>query len=304
MSPLDKVDAVGTVDAPDRVSFAGQASPVDEARPVDPVNLFENQVVVVTGGGRGIGAAYARMFAGQGARVVVNDLDGDAAAESAATVGGVAVAGDASTEAGVGELIGAAAGLAGPVDVYCANAGVARSGLVDVPEKAWEVSWQVNVMAHVRASRVLIPQWVSRGHGMFISTVSAAGLLTIPGAAPYAVSKHAAFAYAEWLMMTYRDAGVRVHAVCPQGVRTQMLENSGPAGKALMEESAIEADDVAAALLAAIVAEQFLVLPHPEVGAMYAGRAADPDRWLKGMRRQSTSLPSDWTPAGQPARRT
>ncbi len=258
---------------------------------------FDGQVVVVTGGGRGIGAAYARMFAARGAMVVVNDLDGDAARDSATAVGGVAVPGDASTEAGVEALIRSARELAGPIDVYCANAGVARAGMVEVAEKAWEVSWRVNVLAHVRASRALMPQWVSQGHGMFISTVSAAGLLSIPGAAPYAVTKHAAYAYAEWLSMTYADAGVRVHAVCPQGVRTQMLENSGPAGKALMEESAIEADDVAVALLAAIEARQFLVLPHPEVGAMYAGRAADPDRWLAGMRRQSKALPSQWTPA-------
>jgi len=256
------------------------------------VSLFDNQVVVVTGGGRGIGAAYARMFATHGAKVVVNDVDGDAARESAQMIGGVAIACDASTEAGVDLLIGTAREVAGPIDVFCANAGVARPGLVDVAEKAWEVSWQVNVMAHVRASRALIPQWVSQGRGMFVSTVSAAGLLSIPGAAPYAVTKHAAFAYAEWLFMTYADAGVRVHAVCPQGVRTQMLEDSGPAGKALMQESAIDADDVAAALLAAIESEQFLVLPHPEVGAMYAGRAADPDRWLRGMRRQARSLPS------------
>jgi len=255
------------------------------------VSRFEGQVVVVTGGGRGIGAAYARMFAGQGAKVVVNDLDVEAARASAASIGALAVPGDCSTEAGVEQLIGQARELAGPIEVFCANAGVARAGLVDVAEKAWDVSWQVNVMAHVRASKVLMPQWVSQGRGIFISTVSAAGLLSIPGAAPYAVTKHAAYAYAEWLSMTYGDSGVRVHAVCPQGVRTQMLENSGEAGKALMEESAIEADDVATALLAAIEAGQFLVLPHPEVGPMYAGRAADPDRWLSGMRRLSSSVP-------------
>jgi len=257
------------------------------------VSRFDGQVVVVTGGGRGIGAAYARMFAAHGAKVVVNDVDRASARETAAAVGGIAVSGDASTEAGVELLIASARELAGPIDVYCANAGVARPGLVDADEEAWETSWQVNVMAHVRASKDLIPQWVSQGHGMFVSTVSAAGLLTIAGAAPYAVTKHAAYAYAEWLSMTYADKGVRVHAVCPQGVRTQMLQDSGSTGLALMEPSAIEPDDVAAALLAAIGAGQFLVLPHPEVGLMYAGRAADPDRWLAGMRRLNSPLPSD-----------
>lgn len=130
---------------------------------------------------------------------------------SAARTGGVAVACDASTKAGVELLIGTARELAGPIDAYCANAGVARAGLVDVAENAWEVSCQVNVMAHVRASRAFIPQWVSQGHGMFVSTVSAAGLLTIPGAAPYAVTKHGAYAYAyayaEWLFMTYARCG-------------------------------------------------------------------------------------------------
>lgn len=256
------------------------------------MSLFDNQVVVVTGSGAGIGAAYARMFAAQGARVVVNDLDGDAARETAKRIGGVAVPCDASTQEGVNLLVGRARELAGPIEIFCANAGVARAGMVEVAEKAWEISWRVNVMAHVRAARALVPQWVSRGHGRFVSTVSAAGLLSIPGAAPYAVTKHAALAYAEWLFLTYADAGLRVQAVCPQGVRTQMLEDSGPAGKALMEGSAVEADDVAGALLAAIEADRFLVLPHPEVGSMYAGRAADPDRWLAGMRRQSRSLPS------------
>jgi len=263
------------------------------------VSRFGGQVVVITGAGRGIGAAYARMFAAQGARVVVNDLDADAAHESAEAVGGIAVPGDASTEAGVELLIGTAREIAGSIDVYCANAGVARSGMVEVDENAWEMSWQVNVMAHVRASKALIPQWVSQGHGMFVSTVSAAGLLTIPGAVPYAVTKHAAYAFAEWLSMTYGDAGVRVHAVCPQGVRTRMLEDSGPAGKALMGQSAIEADDVASALLAAIEVGRFLVLPHAEVGLMYAGRAADPDRWLAGMRRLRGSLPGQ--SSGPPA---
>jgi NAD(P)-dependent dehydrogenase (short-subunit alcohol dehydrogenase family) len=248
--------------------------------------------VVVTGAGRGIGAAYARAFVAAGASVVVNDLDPVTAAATADEVGAVAVAGDASSEAGVAALVDAARSELGHIDVFCANAGVARGGTEAVDEKAWEVSWNVNVMAHVRAAKLLVPDWLERGAGTFVTTASAAGLLSIPGAAPYAVTKHAAVAFAEWLSMTYGTRGVRVHAVCPQGVRTDMLWSSGSAGRALMEPGAVEPDDVARDLLAAMGDGRFLVLPHPEVAEMYAGRAADPDRWLAGMRKMAAALPA------------
>jgi NAD(P)-dependent dehydrogenase (short-subunit alcohol dehydrogenase family) len=248
--------------------------------------------VVVTGAGRGIGAAYAKAFVAAGATVVVNDLDPATATATADALGAVAIPGDASSEAGVAALVDAARTELGRIDVFCANAGVARGGTEAVDEKAWEVSWNVNVMAHVRAAKLLVPDWLERGGGTFVTTASAAGLLSIPGAAPYAVTKHAAVAFAEWLSMTYGAKGVRVHAVCPQGVRTDMLWNSGSAGRALMEPGAVEPDDVARDLLAAMEDGRFLVLPHPEVAEMYAGRAADPDRWLAGMRKMAAALPA------------
>ncbi|TPG19430.1 SDR family oxidoreductase [Pedococcus bigeumensis] len=248
--------------------------------------------VVVTGAGRGIGAAYAKAFVAAGARVVVNDLDPATATSTADELGAVAIPGDASSEAGVAALVDAARAELGQIDVFCANAGVARGGTEAVDEKAWEVSWNVNVMAHVRAAKLLVPDWLERGGGTFVTTASAAGLLSIPGAAPYAVTKHAAVAFAEWLSMTYGAKGVRVHAVCPQGVRTDMLWSSGSAGRALMEPGAVDPDDVARDLVAAMEDGRFLVLPHPEVAEMYAHRAADPDRWLAGMRKMAAALPA------------
>lgn len=234
--------------------------------------------VVVTGAGRGIGAALARRFAAEGARVVVNDLDADRAEAVADEIGGIAVPGDAATT-----VAAARDALGGTVDVYCANAGLGSGGSEAAPEDVWARAWDVNVMAHVRAARTLLPGWLERGAGRFVSTVSAAGLLTMIGAAPYSVTKHGAYAFAEWLSLTYRHRGLKVHAICPQGVHTDMLAATGSAGDLVLAPTAIEPEDVADALLQGIEEDRFLILPHPEVAAYYRVRATDPDRWLSGM---------------------
>nr|WSW70127.1 SDR family oxidoreductase [Streptomyces sp. NBC_00995] len=236
--------------------------------------------VVVTGAGGGIGAALARRFAAEGARVVVNDLDEDRIKALAEEIGGTAVAGDAS------QIVEAARdALDGAVDVYCANAGLASPGDVFADEEVWAAAWDVNVMAHVRAARTLLPDWLERGSGRFVSTASAAGLLTMIGAAPYSVTKHGAVAFAEWLSLTYRHRGIKVHAICPQGVRTDMLTGAGSAGKLVLAPGAIEPEAVAEALFDAMAEDRFLVLPHPEVARYYGARAEDTDRWLRGMNR-------------------
>ncbi|KOV91198.1 MULTISPECIES: SDR family oxidoreductase [unclassified Streptomyces] len=245
------------------------------------VDAVQDAGVVVTGAGGGIGAALARRFAAAGARVVVNDLDAGKAEAVAEEIGGTAVPGDAS--AIVAE---AREALGGTVDVYCANAGVAfEDGDLDRPldEQTWATSWDVNLMAHVRAAHALLPDWLERGSGRFVSTVSAAGLLTMIGAPSYSVTKHGAYAFAEWLSLTYRHRGVKVHAVCPQGVRTDMLAATGSAGDLVLQPTAIEPAAVADALFQGIEDDRFLILPHPEVAGFYQVRAGEPDRWLATM---------------------
>jgi NAD(P)-dependent dehydrogenase (short-subunit alcohol dehydrogenase family) len=253
-------------------------------------DVVEGSVVVVTGAGRGIGEALARAFAAAGARVVLNDLDSDAAEAVATQIGALAVPGDAAGEAGVAALVRAARDRFGEIDVFCANAGVAPTGGPDAAEEAWALAWDVNVMAHVRAARELLPGWLGRGRGRFVATVSAAGLLTMLGSAPYSVTKHAALSFAEWLSATYRHRGIRVHALCPQGVRTRMLDGTGAAGDLLLTPTAIEPEQVAQAVLEAVREDRFLILPHPEVGEYYAARAAEPDRWLGGMNKLQRSI--------------
>jgi NAD(P)-dependent dehydrogenase (short-subunit alcohol dehydrogenase family) len=244
------------------------------------VEAVQDAGVVVTGAGGGIGAALARRFAAEGARVVVNDLDAGRAKAVAEEIGGIAVPGDASAI-----ITEARDALGGTVDVYCANAGVASGGSEAADEAVWALAWDVNVMAHVRAAHELIPDWLERGGGRFVSTVSAAGLLTMIGAAPYSVTKHGAYAFAEWLSLTYRHRGIKVHAICPQGVRTDMLTASGSAGELVLAPTAIAPEDVADALFEGIEKDRFLILPHPEVAGYYQARAAEPERWLRGMNR-------------------
>src|SRR3984957_7599098 len=240
---------------------------------------------VVTGGGGGIGRAMARRLAADGARVGVNDLDAAAAEAVATEIGGLAGPGDAGTEQGVAELIQAAAGFLGEIDIYCSNAGTGGGTGPDSPDDAWQRAWEVNTMAHVRAARALLPGWLARGSGTFVVTASAAGLLTMLGSAPYSVTKHAAVGFAEWLAATYQHRGLTVHCVCPQGVRTQMLADSGRPGEIVLADAAIEPEQVADALATAMAVGRFLVLPHPEVRDYYVHRATDTDRWLRGMSR-------------------
>jgi len=254
------------------------------------VTIIDGAGAVVTGGGAGIGRALARGLAAAGARVVINDLDADAAAAVAEQTGGYAVPGDASTEQGVRDLIAAAREQLGWIDIYCSNAGIAVGTDPQTPDSVWQQAWDVNVMAHVRASRELLPDWLERGRGCFVVTASAAGLLTMLGSATYSATKHAAEAYAEWLAATYAHRGLTVHCICPQGVRTSMLAASGQAGQVVLKDAAIEPEQVAEALLAGMAAGQFLILPHPEVRGYYELRASDTDKWLRGMSRMQQRI--------------
>lgn len=246
--------------------------------------------VVVTGAARGIGAALSRRFHAAGATVVLADRDGLSAVHDELP-GSVEVIADVGTEAGNVALIRAAEDAVGPIDLFFANAGVGYGGDPMTNEDVWEDSFAVNVHAHRWAARHLLPGWLERGRGYFCSTASAAGLLAQIGSAPYSVSKHAAVAFAEWLSITYGDRGIAVSCLCPQGVNTDMLNVStgtgdNTSGDVVRAAGAIlEPVEVADIVAEAISAERFLILPHPEVGGYLQLKAADPDRWLAGMRK-------------------
>ncbi len=259
-------------------------------------------VIVVTGGASGIGRALAQRFAADGAKgVVVCDVD-EAGAQAVATEIGqraLGLACDVTDQAQVAASIDRAESAFGPVDLYCANAGVGAGTDEHTPDELWELSLQVNTMAHVYAARELVPRWLERGGGYFLTTASAAGLLTQIGSAPYAVSKHGAVAFAEWLSVTYGDRGVRVSCLCPMAVDTPLLhagENSGdPIGAtatAVVKAAGavLTPEECAEIVVAGLAEEHFLILPHPEVLEFYRRKGNDYDRWLAGMRRLQTMV--------------
>jgi NAD(P)-dependent dehydrogenase (short-subunit alcohol dehydrogenase family) len=262
---------------------------------------IEGKVAVVTGAGSGIGRALATALAASGARVVVGDIDGAAAQQTAGMISGRVVArqADASAETDIAALIALAAMEFGPVDIYVANAGVAGPPGLVMPESDWDHVLDVNLRAHIRAAMQLVPAWVDRGGGYFVSVASAAGLLTQLGAAAYSVSKHAAVGFAEWLAITYGDTGIGVSCLCPMGVDTALLSKmrESPEPDVRLATSAVVAagevldpDAVAAVTLDALRHNRFLVLPHPEVLDMYRLKGADYDAWITGMRRYRRRL--------------
>lgn len=241
--------------------------------------------VVVTGAGNGIGRAIALKLAAAGARVVVNDIDPGAAHAVADRCGALAWPGDLGTAAGVGGLVKAAREYLGEIDIYFSNAGIDVSAGLEATDDQWTQSMDINLMAHVRAARLLVPGWVERGRGRFVVTASAAALLTALQTAPYAATKHAAIGFAEWLSITYGDRGVVVQAICPEGVRTDMVAKADPAAIALVRDSLMEPEELADRVWAAVQGTDFLILPHPAVADRWRAKADDPEGWLRMMRR-------------------
>ncbi|MFP5321535.1 MAG: SDR family oxidoreductase [Acidimicrobiia bacterium] len=256
---------------------------------------LHDKSIVVTGGGGGIGRALVRRFAAESPRtIVVADVDGAAAQEVVDELDAgfdcIAVEADLGTEAGNVEVVRAAEEY-GPIDLLCLNAGIAVGGGVETLDDEWQRTWDVNVMAHVRAVRAALPGMLARGEGYVLTTASAAGLLTNIGAAPYAVTKHAAVALAEWLAITHGDQGLKVSCLCPQGVRTKMLfpddESLAKASGAdsVRAQGVIEPEELAEVVVQGLADERFLILPHPEVLDYWRRKTDDYDRWIAGMRK-------------------
>ena len=260
---------------------------------------LSGRTAIITGAAGGIGAALARRFAAEGAAaLVLADLDGAAAGKLAAelsTVDAEGVGVDVTDEAQVAGLVDHVLRRHGRLDLFCSNAGITTGTGIETADADWQRAWAVNVLAHIYAARAALPPMLARGAGYLLQTCSAAGLLTAVGDAPYTVTKHAAVGFAEWLAVTYGERGIRVSALCPQGVDTPMLRDGLAAGHAGARVTAasggvLTPDEVADAVVDGLAEERFLILPHPEVAGYVQTLATDPERWLAGMRRLIASV--------------
>ncbi|MDP6374280.1 MAG: SDR family oxidoreductase [Pseudomonadales bacterium] len=252
---------------------------------------LQDKVVVITGAGSGIGRALAIGLAAVGAKAVVcTDLNGDSAAETAAMIGSAAssAALDVADEAAIEALVAQTQVQHGGIDIFVSNAGYALPGGLELATEDWQRMMNVHTWSHLAAARAVIPGMIERGGGYLLSTASAAGLLTQMDSGPYAVSKHAAVALAEWIAINYADQNIKVSVLCPQAVRTNIGGPRKPGEQTKGQASfdgVLEADTVADACIETIREERFLVLPHPEVETYFQRKASDYDRWLRGMRR-------------------
>jgi NAD(P)-dependent dehydrogenase (short-subunit alcohol dehydrogenase family) len=256
-----------------------------------------NKVAIVTGGAHGIGRALCRALYFEACRVVVADLDMEAATAVAAEVDGLPLKMDVTREEDIVAAVDRVEHELGPVDLFVSNAGV---GFGDGPEGAasasndiWRTCLDIHLMAHVYAARILVPRMVKRGGGCLVNVSSAAGMLCQIGDAAYSASKHAAVGFAESLAITHGDDGIQVCLVCPQAVATRLIgidedteTDAGARGFGGNDvDGILSTEYVADCILAGIQEGRFLVIPHPQVRTYVQRKAEDHDRWIEGMRR-------------------
>ena len=247
---------------------------------------LKDKIIVITGGAGGIGKALAVRFLAEACQqVVVVDINSQLVDATATELGCVKITADVSNNDDMKRVIDDVERNIGPIDLFCSNAGVGAAPSLDSPDSEWQLSWDVNVMSHMYAARHLVPRMVERGHGYFLITASAAGLLNQIGGAAYGTTKHAAIGFGEWLALTYAHKGIGVSMLCPQAVRTAMTANADPSVAAASVDGMMEPADLAEVVVEGLREEGFLILPHLEVLDYMRIKSSDYDRWIAGMNR-------------------
>lgn len=188
---------------------------------------LQNKVALITGGGTGVGAATARLFAREGAKVVVTGRRPGPIAAVAAEVGGLAVAGDTGDPAHAAEVVAAAVSSFGGIDVVVASAGGGAGGSVgDIDDAGWRRTFDTNLHGPMMLVRAALPVMLERGGGSIVLVASVNGMAAAPDSAAYDVSKASLIALARAIAVDYGPRGVRANALCPGWVITPMGDDA------------------------------------------------------------------------------
>ncbi len=185
------------------------------------------KVALITGGGTGIGSATARLFAQEGASVVVTGRRAEPIAAVASEIGGVAVAGDTSDPAHPSEAVATAVRSFGGLDVVVANAGVGLGGsAAEVTDEQWGTTIDINLTGQLYLIRAALPRMIERGGGSIVVVSSVSALVADNGSAAYVASKAGLVGLMRSVAVDYGPLGIRANAVLPGWVRTPMADRS------------------------------------------------------------------------------
>ncbi len=239
------------------------------------INLT-GKTAVVTGAGSGIGAASARLLARHGAKVHVADINGDAAAAVAREIGGGAVdhAIDVARPEEVEALAKAVFDDGGRVDILHNNAGIAHAGDIErTTVEDWQRVIGVNLLGVAYGVQAFVPRMLEQGHpATIVNTASMAGLFPIARMAPYCASKFGIVGMSESLNAELRPRGIRVIALCPGIIKTDIVREGIMRGQlgadqakiiAFYDKHGVSPDTVAADVLGAIARPHVVVVSPP-----------------------------------------
>lgn len=251
-----------------------------------------DKITLVTGGANGIGKALCERFYQEGAaKIYVADIEFENAQKVAEAINGKAFRLDVANEENCRQVVTEILDEAGRIDFIASNAGIGGAeGSLEVSNENWRDIYEINVLSHVFLARAAFPAMIENGGGAFLITASAAGLLTHPTAVPYVVTKHAAVALAESFAIEFGGKGIYVACLCPQGVRTRLIECGGDNPNAFLLHESISAEECADAVVKGLAKEKFLILPHKEVADYIVKKAENRDRWLHSIRKIRTAV--------------
>lgn len=248
---------------------------------------FAGKIAVVTGASQGIGRAIATALIAENADVVILDIDSDSVSKTAHEIGAHGAACDVTQPSAMQETIADITQNLGNIDIWISNAGVISADpdhVASASDQIWQRAWDIHVMSHVWAARALLPDMIARGSGYFVSTASAAGLLSQIGDAPYSATKAAAISFSQSLAISHGDEGIQSSVICPQYVASSML-GYGVDDIIPDHPGLLTPEDVARAVIDGMKEQHFLILPHPVVGEYAKLRASNPEKWIKGMQK-------------------